>query len=112
MRWRLQATDLSKGANDMSDYPKFTWDKFPDMPPGFIEEFKVYARQMRYIPMPDPYVPSMSFEKFVELMRERRGVIAIDEPTLPRQRLAVSINPARKPLWVKEFEKWLKDNEK
>ena len=97
----------------MSDYPKFTWDKVPDMPSEISDELKEYARrQMRYIPLPDPYVPSMSFEKFVELMRKRRGVMAIDEPTLPRQRLAVSINPARKPLWVKGFEKWLKDNEK
>lgn len=97
----------------MSDYPKFTWDKsrIPDMPSELSEEFKEYARrQMRYIPMPDPYAPSMLFEKWMELMRERCGVIAIDEPTQVRPRLAGSINPARKSLWVEEFEKWLKDN--
>lgn len=97
----------------MSEYPKFTWDKVPDMLSELSEKCKENTlRQMQYISQPNPYASSMSFEKFVELMRERRGVIAIDEPTLPRQRLAVSINPARKPLWVKEFEKWLKDYEK
>lgn len=97
----------------MSDYPKFTWDKVPDMLSELSEKCEENTRrQMQYIPVPDPYAPSMPFEKFVELMRERCGVMVIDEPTLPRQRLAVSINPARKPLWVKEFEKWLMDYEK
>ena len=73
----------------MSDYPKFTWNKsvIPDMPSEISETVKEYARrQMRYIPLPDPYAPSMSFEKFKELWD--------------------------KSLWVKEFEKWLKDNYK
>lgn len=93
----------------MSDYPKFTWDKVPNMLSELSEKFEENTRrQMQYVPLPDPYAPSMSFEKFVELMRERCGVMVIDEPTLPRQRLAVSINPIRESPWVKEFEKWLK----
>lgn len=94
----------------MSDYPKFTWDKAPDMLSELSEKCEENTRrQMQYIPVPDPYATSMSFEKFVELMRERCGVMVIDEPTLPRQKLAGSINPTRKSLWVDEFEKWLKD---
>lgn len=96
----------------MSEYPKFTFDKsrMPEFPPKFLEEFKEYAqRQVQYIPLPDPYFPLMPFEKFVELMRKRRG---FNEPTQVQQRLVVSINPARKPLWLNEFEKWLKDKEK
>lgn len=94
----------------MSDYPKFTWDKVPDMLSELSEKCEENTRrQMRYIQLPDPYAPRIPFEKFVELMRKRCGVMVIDEPTQVRQRLAVSINPARKSLWVKEFEKWLQD---
>ena len=99
----------------MSDYPKFTWNKsiIPDMPSEISETVKEYARrQMRYIPLPDPYALSMSFEKFKELWDKRRSIVVVDEPTQVRPRLARSINPARKSLWVKEFEKWLKDNYK
>lgn len=96
----------------MSDYPKFTWDKVPDMLSELSEKCKENTRrQMQHIPLSDPYAPSMSFEKFVELMRERCDVVVIDEPTRVRQRLAASINPARKSLWVEEFEKWLKDKD-
>lgn len=99
----------------MSDYPKFTWNKsrIPDMPSEISEKVKKYARrQMWYIPLPDPYAPQIPFEKLVELMRKRCGVIVIDEPTQVRQRFAVSINPIRESPWVKEFEEWLKDYEK
>lgn len=96
----------------MNDYPKFTWGKIPDMPSEISDEVKEYAqRQMRYIPLPDPYVPSMSFEKFKELWDKRRSVVVVDEPTQVRPRLAASINPARKSLWEEEFEKWLKDKD-
>lgn len=93
----------------MSDYPKFAWDKVPDMLSELSEKCKENTlRQMQYISLPDPYASSMSFEKFVELMRKRHGAMVIDEPTQPRQRLAASINPVRKSLWEEEFEKWLK----
>lgn len=88
----------------MSDYPKFTWDKIPDMPPGLTEEFKEYARrQMRYIPMPDPYVPSMSFEKFVESIPKRR--------TKDCPRIVFSFNPDDKEHWLFKFiNEYMKEN--
>ena len=98
----------------MSEYPKFTFDKsrMPEFPPKFLEEFKEYAqRQVQYIPLPDPYSPLMPFEKFVELMRKRCGMVVIEEPTQVRQRLAISISPARESPWIKAFEECLKQKE-
>lgn len=88
----------------MSDYPKFTWDKVPDMLSELSEKCEENTRrQMRYIPMPDPYVPSMSFEKFIELMPKRR--------TKDCTRIVFSFNPDDKEHWLFKFiNEYLKEN--
>lgn len=80
---------------------------FPDIPPELSDEFMEYIKRRPFIPLSDPYVPSMSFAKFKETLGKRRNVMVIDEPT--QIKLIGSINPTRESSWIKEFEKWLKD---
>lgn len=98
----------------MADYPKFSFDKcrIPPLSPEIAERAKEYERRMlRYVALPDPYAPSMSFEKFKEVWGKDRSVITIDEPTHIKQRLKGSINPAEEPLWVKAFKEWIKERQ-
>lgn len=98
---------------DMSDYPKFSFDKsrIPPLPPETAERVKEYERRyFHYVSLPDPYAPSISFEKFMEIIKDRR-LMVIDEPTHIRPRLKPPINPKRESPWVKAFEEWLKANE-
>lgn len=46
-----------------------------------------------------------------ELNGKNITCIIIDEPTQIKPKPKVSINPTRESSWLKEFEKWLKDNE-
>lgn len=90
----------------MSDYPKFSFDKsrIPPLSPEIAERVKEYERRMlRYVALPDPYAPSMSFEKFKEVWGKRRKVDVHPENVYP-------LNPNNRV--YKEFEKWLKDNYK
>lgn len=97
--------DLKIG-NDMNDYPKFSFDKsrIPPLSPEITERVKEYERRMvRYVALPDPYAPSMSFEKFIELMSKRQ--------TKHCPRIAFSFNPDDKEHWLFKFaNEYLKDN--
>lgn len=88
----------------MSDYPKIKFEKYNP------EECKLNGREFKCLILDDPL--PMTFSEFKRKWGKDRNIMAIDEPTRVRQKLAASINPARKSLWVKEFEKWLKDNGK
>lgn len=89
----------------MSDYPKFSFDKCripPLLSPETAERVKEYERRMlRYVALPDPYAPSMSFEKFKELFGKRRKVDVNPENVYP-------LNPNNKV--YKEFKEWLNEN--
>lgn len=81
----------------MSDYPKIKFEKYNP------EECKLNGREFKCLILDDPL--PMTFSEFKRKWGKDRNIMVIAEPTLPRQRLAVSINPARKSLWVEEFEK-------
>uniref|UniRef100_A0AAU8AVM0 Uncharacterized protein n=1 Tax=Dulem virus 40 TaxID=3145758 RepID=A0AAU8AVM0_9CAUD len=99
----------------MADYPKFSFDKnrLPYWPLELTKEFEEYAkRQSRCLfPYYDDFAPSMSFEKFKELLSKNRNVMVVDEPTQIRQRIKISLNPTRESPWLKAFEEWLKEKE-
>ena len=88
----------------MSDYPKFTFDKsrIPPLLPGIAERVKEYERRMlRYIALPAPYAPSMSSEKFKELIGKRHKANVTPENVYP-------FNPNDRV--YKEFNEWLNEN--
>lgn len=88
----------------MADYPKFSFNKFriPPLLPETTEMFKEYERGMvRYVALPDPYAPSMSFEKFKELFGKRRKGDINPENVYP-------LNPNNR--MYKEFKEWLNEN--
>lgn len=93
-----------KIGSDMSDYPKFSFDKSrtPPLSLEIAERVKEYERRMlRYVALPDPYAPSMSFEKFKELFGKRRKVDVHPENVYP-------LNPNNR--MYKEFKEWLNEN--
>ncbi len=98
----------------MADYPKFSFDKngLPYWPPELSKEFEEYAkRQLRcLVPHYDDLAPSMSFEKFKELMSKKRSAMVIDEPTRLRPKVLGSINPDSDHWFSKLAKEYLKDN--
>ena len=91
----------------MAEYPKFSFDKsrIPPLSPEIAKRVKEYERRMlRYVALPDPYIPSMSFEKFIELMSKRQ--------TKPCPRIVFSFNPDDKEHWLFKFaNEYLKEND-
>lgn len=88
----------------MADYPKFSFDKsrIPPLSPETAERVKEYERRMlRYVALPDPYAPSMSFEKFKEIFGKRQKVDVSPENVYP-------LNPNNRV--YKEFKEWLNNN--
>lgn len=87
---------------------------FPDIQPDDVNEFKEFKEYMKrhpFIPWPDPYVPSMPFKNWKEMMDKRYSVIVFDEPTQIKPKLIATFNPAIVPSWAKELREWLKNEE-
>lgn len=88
----------------MSNCPKFSFDesRIPPLSPEIAERVKDYERRMlRYVALPDPYAPSMSFKKFKELFDKRCKVDVTLENVYP-------LNPNNRA--YKEFKEWLNEN--
>lgn len=94
-------------------YPRITWDEniFPDIQPDDVNEFKEYMQRQPFIPWPEPHGPSISFDKWKEIMDKRHSTIINDDPTRIKPKQIANLNPHEGTLWVKVFKEWLKDEE-
>lgn len=84
---------------------------FPDIQPDDVNEFKEYMQRQPFIPWPEPHGPSISFDKWKEIMDKRHSIIINDDPTRIKPKLIASINPMRESWWFDVFSKHLKDKE-